>query len=211
MITSKLKLLLFIFILLIVGIVWVTLTQRQYSTNTRAYADVPDSPTPIPPAIILGEMVTEVMDSPDGTQSLTMERRVRRDGIEYSFFISKSSEDHKEFLYAKELSITRNMSIPYNTWSPDNKYIFLKESDSTQDEYYVFYASGENFPNYTQYLNVQKLFEEKVDGYFITDVTGWAAPTLLIVNTQEKEGDGKVSFWLDVRNQSFIRLGTYFR
>ncbi|PIZ61999.1 hypothetical protein COY16_05445 [Candidatus Roizmanbacteria bacterium CG_4_10_14_0_2_um_filter_39_13] len=209
MTTSKLKLFAFILILLIVGIAWISLSQKQYSTDTRAYADVPDSSTPIPSLTVPQEIVTEVMDSPDGAQSLSMERQENGNDFKYSFHIL--DEGLREFLYTKELSSSRNMTIPYNTWSPDNKYFFLKESGLVQDEYYVFHATGENFPNLSQYINVQELFNEKIDGYEITEVTGWADPVLLIVNTQEEDGDSKVSFWLDVRSQSFIKLGTYFR
>lgn len=212
MTTSTLKLVIFIFILLIVAVTWVSLTKKQYSTDTRAYADVSDdSLTPIPTVIIPDEIETAVMDSPDGEKTLIMDRQKKGDEIKYSFYISDASDESKEFVYAKEIPSSGNMSIPYNSWSPDNKYFFLKESGVAQENYHVFFASGENFPDFKQYLNVQELFEKNIDGYEITEVTGWADPILLLVNTKETDGEKKVSFWFNVTNQSFIRLGTYFR
>ncbi len=198
-----------ILLVLIVGVSWIYVTKQKQSTDTRAFADMPDAPTTISKAAISNNMVTEAIDSPDGIKSLLMERQEKGSDYQYSFHIT--DEELQEFLYAKVLPITRNMSIPYNAWSPDNAYIFLKESGSTQDEYYVFHASGENFPNLSQFIDVQELFKEKINGYEITEVTGWADPVLLLINTQEMNGDKKVSFWLNVTNQSFIRLETYFR
>lgn len=206
---SKLKLIILILITLIAGVSMLIFNHNTYTTNTRAFEDIPNTLSPTPTTISeISE--TEQMSSPDGTENLTMERQKMGESIKYSFFTSDTS-GAQQFIYSKELISSQSISIPFNTWSPDNRYFFVKESTSGKNNYYVFYASGENFFDYSQYLSVQLLFEEKVDGYVITDVTGWAAPTLLIVNTQEKEGDGKVSFWLDVRSQSFIRLGTYFR
>ena len=71
-------------------------------------------------------------------------------------------------------------------------------------------VSGQPFSDNMSSLNIQELFVEKINGYNISDITGWAAPNLILVNAQAKEGDNKVSFWFDVTSQSFIQLGTYF-
>lgn len=193
--------------LLIMGVSTLLLNQEQYTTDTRVFADIPDSPTPT--IIIPGSLETTDMDSPDGTKTLTMEYQQTGDNVRYAFFISDSS-DKRLLIYTKELDTLHSLSIPYNTWSPDNEYFFLKESSQPQHHYYVFSASGKPFSDASQFLSIQPLFEEQVDGYVITDVTGWAAPTLLLVNTQAQDEEAKVSFWFDVQSQSFIRLGTYF-
>ncbi|KKQ38162.1 MAG: hypothetical protein US54_C0016G0003 [Candidatus Roizmanbacteria bacterium GW2011_GWA2_37_7] len=199
-----------IILLLIVGVSFVTFTKQQYSADTRVFADIPDSLTST--IVVPGLIKTEFMDSPDGTETLTMERQEKGDKFRYSFFTSDTSKEAQQFIYTKELTLSYGqLSIPYNTWSPDNTYFFIKESTASQNNYYVFFASGENFSDYSQYLDIQRLFEEKIQGFTISDVTGWAAPTLLIINTQEQEGEQKVSFWFDVQTQSFTRLGTYFK
>ena len=105
---------------------------------------------------------------------------------------------------------TENLSIPYNAWSPDNKYVFLKESTPTINNYYVFASSGNPLYPDKQYINIQELFSEQVPDFAITDVTGWADSVLVVVNTVSKKQGQKVSFWFDVSSQSFIRLSTYF-
>jgi len=207
--TPQLKLIALILILLIVGMSSLVLNQEQYAGNTRVYAEIPDSPTPTPTVIVPEPVETELMDSPDGTKTLTMERQKTGNRVKYSFFTSSDSKE-RYIIYTKTLGTLQRFSIPFNTWSPDNTYFFVKESTPARNNYYVFLASGEKFSNDAPYLDIQPLFEDKVNGYVITDVTGWAAPTLLIVNTQKQDGEEKMSFWFDITSQSFIRLGTYF-
>ncbi|PIZ66248.1 hypothetical protein CO051_01145 [Candidatus Roizmanbacteria bacterium CG_4_9_14_0_2_um_filter_39_13] len=206
--SSKLKLIIALLIILIAGVGMLMFSQQKRTTETRASESVPDllSLSPIP---VSQDLDPEEMSSPDGKKKLILERQQTEELLKYSLFTSNESES-KLIIYSKELPVAQAISIPFNTWSPDNIHFFVKESSPEKINYFVFLASGENFPDNVQYLSVQELFEEKVEGYFITDVTGWAAPSLLIVNTKENEGDDKVSFWLDVRSQSFIRLGTYF-
>ncbi len=104
-----------------------------------------------------------------------------------------------------------NLSIPFNTWSPDTTYFFLKEKVTDDEDYLVFQSSGDLFANNIHALSVQQLFKEKVQGFVIGDVTGWADQTLLVVNTEAIDGGDKVSFWFDVPSQTFMQLGTYFK
>lgn len=198
------------FIILATGISLAFLTQRNNKIDNRVFSALPDFPTSTPIIIIPGPIQTTSMDSPDGTRTLTMEKQQIKDYVKYSFFTSIKSETAKQIIFGKEEISSQNLSIPYNTWSPDNVYVFLKEFTPTINNYYVFYTSGNNFPDNSQFLNIQTLFAQKVSGYIIEDVTGWAAPNLLIVNTKANEGGNKVSFWFDVTSQSFIQLGTYF-
>ena len=57
---------------------------------------------------------------------------------------------------------------------------------------------------------MEELFAQKYADYKITDVTGWAAPTLLVVNTDKLDGTVGPSFWFDVASLSFTRLSTRF-
>jgi len=153
------------------------------------------------------------MDSPDGSKSLTLEKKESSAAglISYTLFVSTKPEEQKQEIFKKEETGSQNLSIPYNTWSPDNVYVFLKEKTTTIDNYLVFQSSGNLFPNNLSYLSIQELFGKNVPGFTIEDVTGWAASNLIIVNTKVNESDNKVSFWFDVPSQSFIQLGTYFK
>lgn len=198
------------FIIVATGISLAFLTHRSYKIDTRVFSTLPDFLTPTPTIIIPSPIQITSMDSPDGTRTLTMERQQIKDHFRNSFFTSIKSEKTKQLIFRKEEVLSQNLSIPYNTWSPDNIYVFIKEATPTINNYYVFFTSGNSFPDSSQYLNIQSLFEKKVSDYTILDVTGWAAPNLLLVNAKKNQSEKKVSFWFDVTSQSFTLLGTYF-
>lgn len=209
MLISKLKLSALIIFLLLAIINMIFITKKRHTINSQAFIEVPTTPTSSSTTIFSGEVEKDSMDSPDGTKTLIIERQEKKESTKYSIFISDPYQTPRE-IYSKDLSLVDTPAIPFNTWSPDNKYFFLKEFSANQSDYYVFFATGEFFSNNVQYLDIKELFEEKISKYFITDVTGWAAPTLLIINTKEIDGEQKVSFWFDVTSQSFTQLGTYF-
>jgi len=165
-----------------------------------------------PPAIIpVPTEAIDIMDSPEGSKTLTLEKKENDGLMLYSLFISSKTDGQKMQIFRKEETELNNLEIPYNTWSPDNVYIFLKRKTFQIDDYLVFQSSGNLFSNGLPYVSIQELFKKKVQDYLIEDVTGWASPNLLIVNTKANKEDKKVSFWFDVPSQSFIQLGTYFK
>lgn len=198
-------------ITLAVSLVLIMSIQRKGGLRTSR------SPSPVPVAAILSpttiplpQMSVSSMDSPEGSKMLTLERVERAGSASYTVFITaKADSARTEILnYATNY---QDLSIPYNTWSPDLVYFFLKERANGLDDYLVFRSSGDLFVNDIRALSIQQQFKEKVQGYEIEDVTGWAGPTLLLVNTKEAAGSGKVSFWFDVPSQTFMQLGTYFK
>jgi hypothetical protein len=163
----------------------------------RAAPILYSTPIPIPTvASVLNESTT--VYSPDGTSKLVMKKQISDSLVDYSFFTS-------QLIFQKTESRSQSLSIPYNTWSPDNKYVFLKEATLSFSNYFVFSADGSS-----QSVDVKSLFNQKVPDYVMTEVTGWAAPYLLIVNTKTKQGEQGPSFWLDISTQSFIQLSTHF-
>lgn len=137
--------------------------------------------------------------SPDGTHTVTL----------------RTKGDLSEILVNEKLIATRSMEpdtilgVPFNTWSPDNKYFFLKATNNNKNEYLVMNSTGKSFADETPYLMVGALFVKEHPETEIVDVTGWAAPTLLIINAKS-DSEAKMSFWFDVQTQKFIRLSNYF-
>jgi len=164
------------------------------------------APTTVPPEPV--QIVP--IDSPDGLKTLTMKKQKTNDNTTYSFLTSAKSDATEQLIFNKTENSSQDISVPYNTWSPDDAFVFLKESTPTIDNYYVLHTSGESFPDGSQYLNIQDLFKKQLSNYTLTDVTGWAAPDLLIVNTKTDQGQQGPSFWFTVSSQSFLQLGTYF-
>ena len=197
----RIKVIFFITVIAIVALfVMVQLNNKKSQPIITSAAPAVTAPVPT-------ELLSSNMDSPDGSRTLTLEKK----GMSYSLFISSKSEGQKVQIYKKEEVDSHKLEIPYNTWSPDNVYVFLKEKTPAIDNYLVFQSSGNLFSNGLSYVTVQELFKKNMPDYIIEDITGWAAPNLLIVNAKLISDDKKVSFWFDVPSQSFTQLGTYFK
>lgn len=192
----------FFIILLLTVVTLFTLVQRNNKKRQSLYTSA--APAVVNPVFI---ETSNIMDSPEGSMTLYLDRK----GNTYSLFVTSKSESQKKQIFQKIEVDPAKLEIPYNTWSPDNLYVFLKEKTSTRDDYLVFQSSGTLFSNGLPYVSIQELFKINVPSYIIEDVTGWAAPNLLIVNTKANDSDNKISFWFDVPSQSFIQLGTYFK
>lgn len=134
--------------------------------------------------------------SSDGAVKLS----VKKTGSSYSFFVSNANNTNSKLVFTKTLSSKDEISIPQNTFSPSNKYFFLKEKVGLSSDVLVFRASGSVFSNGQQYLTPISLSREKNLKYSITDITGWDDPTLLHVKTTGP------NFWFDVETSSFIQL-----
>ena len=187
------------------------------SIQRRNEVNISHSSPPIPVAAIVSptlvpapKVLISQMDSPEGRKTLAVER-VESTGLPLHSIVVTSKSDGVSHKILNADATYHNLTIPFNTWSPDTAYFFLKETTVSSTDYLVFQSSGDLFSNTARSLSVQKLFREKVEGYIIEDVTGWADPTLLVVNTKEIAGDNKISFWFDVLSQTFIQLGTYFK
>lgn len=148
--------------------------------------------------------------SGDGTAQLIMRKANQKDGsLLYSFFAANSSSKIERTLFTKNIPTSDTMIIPANTWSPDNKYVFLRENNSNSFNIFVFKASGEAFADKEQYLDLTALFEKRNLPYIVADVTGWDSETLLHVHTTAKEKNSRgPSFWFDVTDRAFLQLAT---
>lgn len=196
---------------LIVSIFVVGLVQRKDTRLSPTYSKpLPVAAIPSPTDIPQPSVHTFAMESPEGSKTLTLER-VESSGLPLHSVFVHTGSDQTEQIIMNSSTLYQNLSIPFNSWSPDTLYFFLKETTSDAADYFVFQSSGEPFSDDTRALSVQELFREQVEGYTIEDVTGWASESLLLVNTKETDGDGKVSFWFDVPSQTFMQLGTYFK
>lgn len=190
-------------IILAVGAIGAVVVFRPKARTSQNPPNLPELfaatiPTPTPSSIA-------VFDSPDGSRSLTMRHQKNSDGsVTYTFSVSGAD------IFTKPVDSSTTFSIPYNTWSPDNKYLFLKESGKDTTSYIVLTSNGTPIKPDFQTIEVTELFVKKYTDYKITDVTGWGDPTLLIVNTDKVSGGQGPSFWLDLTNLSFIQLSDRF-
>jgi len=198
------------FIGITMAVMLFVMVQRNNSKNQSVFsAALPVVITPMPTPTPKGPQIS-IMDSPEGSKTLTLEMQQDKDITTYTLSASSKSDNEKKQLFKKVEPNSQILSIPFNTWSTDNVYVFLKEKTPSMDNYLVFQSSGNVFPDEAAFVSIQELFSKKVPGYVIEDVTGWAGPTSLIVNTKALGDSRKVSFWFEVPSQSFIQLSTYF-
>src|SRR5258708_2325327 len=66
--------------------------------------------------------------SPDGSKTLVMKTTIGADARKtYSFSVQESPSLGEHLVYSKTLDVGDEMSIPFNSWSPNNQYFFIQE------------------------------------------------------------------------------------
>lgn len=171
-------------------------------------------PSPSPRATPLPQTTTSTYPSPDGKVSLTLlSKTLSTNQASYSLHLKTAEQSTSRLVLEKSLANGANLSVPFNAWSPDNKYFFITEKGpgKTPATVLLYTASGKPFTDEQPYLNVNDLFIAKEIPYRLNEVTGWAAPNLLLVTTKKNEtGEDGPSYWFAVSSQSFIQLFTQF-
>jgi hypothetical protein len=122
----------------------------------------------------------------------------------YSF-----STNEKEIFSAMVGSSTY-FSIPSNTWSPDNKYVFLKETTPAGFSFFALSATGDPSTQNEQTANITDLFAAKYPSLKINDATGWGGMNLIVFNTLNTGGSVGPSFWFEMPDHAIIQLANRF-
>ncbi|MFC1627368.1 hypothetical protein ACFL18_02320 [Patescibacteria group bacterium] len=175
------------------------------------------NPSPQPPSI--NKAITEETSpnpattlfatSADGEIALEMNQTKGTDTITWTLIASEGDELAKK-IWWQTLPQDTTMSIPFNTVSPDNKYMFLKQEGAGKTRYVVLTVSGEPIMPETQTVEFAERFEAEHPEYKITEVTGWGGINLIVFNTNKIEGGIGPSFWYEIPSGSFIRLSNRF-
>ena len=150
------------------------------------------------------EETTEV-HSPDGKMKIAMLETLNGEIASYVFSVSDISGGGNIEIFSKILPNAK-MDLPKNSFSPDNKFFFIKEIGPTATNYFVFKATGEAFSEGEQFIDVMPLFVAKNTGFELSDVTGWASPTLLYLLTKSNTGESGPTYWLEIPSLAIIRL-----
>lgn len=184
----------FLLILAFVGVLFFTNSEKLTSLSQQSPILIkPVAPTP-------AVQNTEVHSS-DGEMNLIMQKQKQNDGLTtYSFFTSDIAGNNKKLIFEKTAVVGVSMEIPHNSWSPDNKYVFLKENKPDSFDFFVFNASAENFSSSEKYIDVMPRFAESKIKYEMKDITGWDSPTLLHAKTFGP------SYWFDITTKAFLQL-----
>jgi hypothetical protein len=175
-------------------------------------------PTPIPESMASNPTLKPtpkdekvIVSSPDGKLNLQMVNEKQQDRSIIQTFTIISGEEEPPVEVYKSLSEDDSLiSIPFNAFSPNNKYLFLKYEGGQGPKRIVIRTDGENIKGDEKSVEIEKSFYEKYPDFKITDVTGWGGYSVIVVNTDNKEGTTGPSWWFDMSNFSFVRLSTRF-
>jgi hypothetical protein len=219
-ITRELETLFFILVASAIGLfAGFSLRESQHHANIQFNASLPTflsaSDTPTPLATItspIPKVTTTDWTSSDGTEKISIQTTIHQNESKtYVSTLTDAETNQTATLFTQTISGISSMSIPFNAFSPDNAYVFLKETLFDGNHYLVFKTSGKPFADGKVYTDITPLFSTYTSQYTLGDVTGWAAPTLLIVNADKPDGTIASSFWFGVTSRSFIPLATIFR
>jgi hypothetical protein len=175
---------------LVISLVGVVMTLDSHKQKS-------DIPLEIPPVVEAQTQQQIRVISPDGKIALNLQGN--------SLSLTNSKDNTQKEFPIKTASPSSELSVPANTFSPDDKYIFLKQLGSGQVDYFAL-----RLADTAKVLDISGPFAAKYPDFVITDVTGWGGIGLIVVNTDKVGGGIGPSFWYDVYTQSFIRLSTRF-
>lgn len=150
----------------------------------------------------------ESQNSGDGKEVLRLKKHTENGQTTYTFSVSSKANPIEEELLVKSTTSEITYSIPPNSWSPDNNYVFVKEQTASTSGFYVLPIKSEVTSNLKE-LNIAELFTKKYPSLTLIDITGWASATLLILTTKNEQEKGP-SFWFDIPSRSFTQLSTRF-
>ena len=184
-------------ILLISLLITAAIFLISYLPNRRASVDsVLPTPPPTPQATRA--------DAPDSQKTLYLKTKKSGKMTTYTLSVVNKSDGGEKQIFAKTLDSSESISIPFNTWSPDDKYVLIKKDSS----FFVLSSLVSSDSQDDQTTNVTDLFMKKYPNYKVTDVTGWASPTLVIITTNKEDGSRGPSFWFEVPSHAIIQLST---
>jgi len=184
---------------------------KNRQSQSNVVSATPISADAVTPTTTLEVEVIMSQISSDGTKKLNMKTTDNKNNSKtYTFSTSDGSGANEQIVFSKTLDFKRTMSIPYNTWSPDNKYFFIQEHGEEGDSVMVFNALGELFANQEKYLDLTGLFKQSGNKNNFSVATGWAAQNLVIFNTTTQENTKGPSFWFEVPSRAIIQLSTQF-
>lgn len=164
-------------------------------TNTQAIAEEPKE---IPPTSV---------DSGDGMMKIVMTvKKLNSGDSNYKLKVINNSTKSESNLYETILNSSRELKVPFNSWSPDNKQLFLIEENGNQIDYFVFRSDGSVYSDGRSYLDINAYWEKSNRNSKISDVTGWAGQDLLVVNTTKMDGSSGPAFWFVTSSRSFMQL-----
>lgn len=188
-----------------VVVIWQQATSPQKAevfnqVNAKSEEDVEE--------VVVSPKISDV-HSGDGKKKLIMKAQVNKDGTtSYTFTSADIGGTVVHPVYTKTVAKDTVMSIPANSWTPDNKLLFIQENGPSGVNYYVFHGDGTPFADGSLYIDVRPVFEARETGYALRTATGWASETLLIIYTSKEDGTSGPHYWLEIPSKAVMQLAS---
>lgn len=161
------------------------------------------SPSPQPPQ---PQTLPTASDS-EGHMRLEGVSQPLSDGsVRYTFTVVDVPNHSSHPLYETTLPANESIEIPYNSWAPGSKQLFLRLNTPQGSDYLVFKVDAQPYKDGSAYLKVVEYWVARESKWLIRDVTGWADPDLLIVQTKDENGGLGPSFWFVTSTRKFLQL-----
>lgn len=188
---------------------------RTVSQNriTLPAVEKPNSKSFLIPSSVASKPRTVSQISPDGTKLLSMTTTTNADfSNTYNVMASNADGSNKQMIYSGRDSVVSHgsLSIPFNTWSPDDKYVFITLASGSATQALAMRADGQPLGDASPYTNVATVFAANGPDSTYQETTGWASDNLLIINTKTPSGSKGPSYWLELPDNSLIQLSTQF-
>ncbi len=201
----KLLLALFsVLVVLVAGLIIFRLNNKGIAPQTKETVVISPTPEAISaiPEVVASELTSVV--SPDGEETLVMKKTKNENSVNYVFTVGQKS------IFQKGVEPVTSFLLPANAWSPDNKFVFLKQIEATGSSFFVLSVGKDYLSQNEKTSNISDIFNSKYPDLSIDDVTGWGGVNLIIVNSNKSEGVRGPSFWFDAISHSLIKLSTLF-
>jgi hypothetical protein len=204
---------LFLLVGAIVGMFLVSYVKNQpvqFQSNAFSFSqNTTTQPTNTPTPTIAFEptTITDSQISSDGTHKVILKTTTNQD---QSKTYNISTSDPGPVIFTKTLDPNENISLPFNSWEPLNRYFFIQENLSEGPKILVFTADGAPFGDGQPYLDLTDAYFKLGSSYNYDAATGWAGYDLIVINTKATDGTQGASYWFEPPYGSIIPLSTKF-
>lgn len=155
--------------------------------------------------VFIPEIDTGEVHSGDGVMNLTYTSTELEDGsTNYVFRVTKRSDNSQRELFSKTVGAGVKMELSENSWSPDNKQVFVVEKEGGITRYFVYKADGTKYKNGEEFLEILELWGKSGIKYVLRMVTGWEGNDLLGVKTRTSDGSAGPTYWFVVSSRNFM-------
>lgn len=172
-------------------------------TFTHPTPTLAPSPTPE----FIPTVTNQSQISSDGTKKVLLKITSNKNNTQ-TFELSTS--DSGPIIYSETLAPGESITLPFNAWSPNDRFFFIQENLSTGTHVRVFTATGDTFADGEKNLDLTGVFAAHSGGVIFDEATGWAADNLIVINTKMQNDSRGPSYWFEVPDQAVIYLSTKF-